>query len=691
MAKYRQIFITGATGFLGKNLIKEMLARGMKFSTFTRKTSNIKWFRKNRINILIGDITDIKSIESAVKGHDAVIHLAGATDISNPLINWKINVEGVKNLISVCEAQNVKRVIHLSTNCAGRKYRDAYGETKLEAEKYFKKSKLNFTILRPTMIYGKGSKEFMTFVNVIRVLPVVPIIGNGKNMLQPVAVDDVINLLLSLVENKRSFRKIYDIAGPKPVTVDELVYAVASTFGLKRSILHLPIKPFLTGARLLGKIINKVPITVDQVMAFIQDTKVNIQNAERDFDFFPKPVNEGLKKIFIPENIKKKNLFSLKMNSSIAPQWFKSEKTTPILFNEINQSKRRGKIAACFSNAIAQYPAIIKNKRGIHFNFNVKKQIDFLLNEEYSNLKPPLNTYLPFHYHLVPGRLRFKILKTMVKYKKKSDFPNWPLDISVDIIKNISSKNNKLFSWPKGKKYAVVLTHDVDTKYGFGKIPEILKIENKYGVFSCWYIVGNHYKLDYDLLDSLKERGHEIGLHGYYHDNKISFLPKEKIIERIKKCLKLIKMYDIQGFRSPSLLNSSNLFNVLGKFFKYDSSVPNVDVYNPFGLARGCCTIFPFRKGKLIEIPLTLPSDDKLLALSYRPLEIYKLWLFLINKIKQVGGIAVVTTHTEPHLSGNSEMINIYSKFLKNISKEKEIWFAKPIDIVNWYLKCEKK
>ena len=394
MEKKQRILITGATGFIGRHLAKAMLAESINFSIFARSTSDIDWFETNRIPIYKGDLRDIETISEAVKDHDVVINLAGAADVSDLKVNREVNVEGVRNLISACRKTNLKRLIHFSTTCAGRALRDSYGETKLEAEDLFNDSGLDYTIFRPTMIYGPSSKEFDIFVNVIRFLPIVPIPGNGLNLLQPVLIDDLIETLLKIIDIPTTFKKRYDIAGPAPVTVNELIKQTASALGKRRRILHLPYQLFLTAARILGKCSRHVPLTVDQVMAFKQNTEVNIEPAGNDFDYCPTPLTLGLARVI--------------------------------------------------------------NNKELPIPLSSDDHLHLLLDEKYSFTRRPLFTHIPcFDYHTIPGPIRHKKLGKLFDSSVVPDFPEWPLDRSADRIRNLDLTKEV---WPEGKKCAVCLT-----------------------------------------------------------------------------------------------------------------------------------------------------------------------------------------------------------------------------------------
>jgi NADH dehydrogenase len=296
------VLVTGATGFLGSYLCRELLARRAPFGIFVRSPERGRALVGDAASLQLGDVTDPTACDAAVRGHRAVVHLAAAADVSDPEVNRRVNVEGLTNVLQACRTHGVRRLLFVSSTCAGREHRDAYGETKLEGEALVREAGLEATILRPTMIYGRGSKEFEIFAGVVRHSPLVPLIGTGRNVIQPVFVGDAVQVMLEVLDNPTSIGQTYDLAGPAPIAFEDFVQAVARGCGRpRRRIVHVPPGPLLVAARLLGRVMTHVPLTVDQVMAFIQNTRVDLEPLKRDLGFTPLPLEVGLGRVLGPE------------------------------------------------------------------------------------------------------------------------------------------------------------------------------------------------------------------------------------------------------------------------------------------------------------------------------------------------------------------------------------------------------
>jgi nucleoside-diphosphate-sugar epimerase len=295
MGHGRRILLTGATGFLGSYVSREMRRRELDFAVMARSAEKARWHREAGVAVCWGDVTSLDDCRKAVAGRDVVVHLAAAADVSDAAVNRRVNLGGLENVLRASEEARVDHLVFLSSTCAGRKHRDAYGETKLEGEGRVRAAKVPFTILRPTMIYGRGSKEWGTFVNAIRWSPVVPIIGSGRNVVRPVYVGDAVEAIVRAAVAPEALGQTYDLAGPTSISFDDLVRLVRRTKRLgPRLLVHLPVAPMLAAARLLGRVMTHVPLSVDQVMSFIQDTEVDIAPLERDLGVRPRPLDEGL-------------------------------------------------------------------------------------------------------------------------------------------------------------------------------------------------------------------------------------------------------------------------------------------------------------------------------------------------------------------------------------------------------------
>lgn len=240
------IFITGATGFLGKNLIPPLIKEGFNLNCLTRNPDCLK---NLPVKITFGDLENFQWPANSGK-IDTVIHMAAVINAKNPRDFYKINCDGTKKLIDECLKNEVKHFIFLSSLNVLQKNPDDYAQSKKMAEDYLQISGLNYTILRPSLIYGPNdTKNIGQLIKIAKKLPIVPIIGSGKNKIQPVYVNDIVNVVIIILKNPEKFyNKTYNLAGPDVLEFNELIDLILKTLSLKKKRVHVPLsllRPFV--------------------------------------------------------------------------------------------------------------------------------------------------------------------------------------------------------------------------------------------------------------------------------------------------------------------------------------------------------------------------------------------------------------------------------------------------------------
>jgi peptidoglycan/xylan/chitin deacetylase (PgdA/CDA1 family) len=321
--------------------------------------------------------------------------------------------------------------------------------------------------------------------------------------------------------------------------------------------------------------------------------------------------------------------------------------------------------------------------------------ISSIVNERYFVPKRPIHTYASLPYQLVPGPVRLLLFRLLASGQRDggAGFPEWPVDNSVEALRSMFLRAWSLAGgampqrprWPQGRQYAFSVSHDVDTAHGYRLIPEVAAYEASLGLRSCWFVVGHLYQADPAVLDALRRQGHEIGLHGDRHDNRIAYLSRRQIQSRLASCCGMLKRFEVRGWRSPSLLESPLLRELLGTSFLYTSDVPDTEVDSLVAPRRGCATCFPFVKQGLLEIPLTLPLEDKLLISGLGEQQILELWRKKVSWARSVGGVAQLTVHNEPHLLRRCR--GAYEQLLREACDDDSAWRATLGEIADWWLK----
>jgi len=292
------VLVTGASGFVGRHAVPGFLQRGVAVHALVRDLQKGRDLEAQGATLFQGDLLEPDSLQRAAEGCVAALHLAGLGYSSDPEANHRVNVEGSRNIALACRDAGANRLVNISSTCAGRVLQDSYGTSKALAEKEFDLPELRVTHLRPTMIYGADSEEFFKFSETIRRSPLVPIPGNGRFQLRPVCVEDAVELFFLVLGSAQGIGGTYDVAGPEPVSINDFIALVAEAQATRSRPVHIPAPLALLGARVLGRLMTHPPANIDQVMAFLQNTEVDIGPTMKDFQWRPRPLRQGLLETF---------------------------------------------------------------------------------------------------------------------------------------------------------------------------------------------------------------------------------------------------------------------------------------------------------------------------------------------------------------------------------------------------------
>jgi len=288
-----RILVTGASGFIGRDLVAYLLERGIGVRALVRAPERLLGVGGDRLEIAVGDLRDPAALGRAVTGTAAVAHLAALK--SDEPESEAVNVGGARALAEACRRAGITRVVNVSTQSVKIRRQGPYARTKLEAERVLHASGLAVTTLRPSVVYGPDvTGVFARMLHYIVHAPVVPVMGDGQWRSRPIHVRDVSRAIVACLAHDRTVGAVYDLGGPDEVTFDEIVDAIAREVGVRPRKLHVPVPVALTAARILSRLTPRPPVTVSNVLGSTQPTDCDITTATRDLGFIPLPLAEGL-------------------------------------------------------------------------------------------------------------------------------------------------------------------------------------------------------------------------------------------------------------------------------------------------------------------------------------------------------------------------------------------------------------
>lgn len=269
-------------------------------------------------------------------------------------------------------------------------------------------------------------------------------------------------------------------------------------------------------------------------------------------------------------------------------------------------------------------------------------------------------------------------------------FPKWPVDTSVErIFDSLLFLTMKLrnvhripfiWFWPDGALSSVIVTHDVETGAGLDFVPRLMDIDDEFGIPASFQVVPERrYAIGNSVLESIRARGYEINLHGLNHDGNL-FRNRSTFLEQATVINKYVRSFGTEGFRSACMYRNVDWYEDLD--ISYDMSVPNVAHLEP--QRGGCCTVFPYFIGRIVELPLTTVQDYSL----FHILGDYSidLWKKQIDLIRKHYGLISFIAHPDYLLSPKARFA--YEALLAHLCElrqEGKAWIAVAGDVNRWW------
>ncbi len=278
-----EVIVTGGTGFVGSHLVNELAERGHDVTAADLDTSETAVDIPDKVEREELDVTRSGTLD--FQGFDAVVHLVALSPVSRPRkVSYEdVHVGGTANVVREAEDSGVKRMVHMSALGADPEGETEYLRTKGEAEKKVRDSGLEYRIFRPSVIFGEGDEFLSFFREAVMKSAVVPLPGAGRNRFQPVYVKDVARLLRIAVEGGLE-KDTYEVGGPRPVTMREVVEMAGRAEGREPFILPVPMSLVFLGLLFMGSF-PASPVGLDQYRSLKMDNVPDRNDAAEELDF----------------------------------------------------------------------------------------------------------------------------------------------------------------------------------------------------------------------------------------------------------------------------------------------------------------------------------------------------------------------------------------------------------------------
>jgi uncharacterized protein YbjT (DUF2867 family) len=258
------ILVTGGTGFVGGHVVHELRGRDLPVRCLVRDLRRGARLAAWGCEVVEGDVTDVESLRRAVAGAEVVVHLVAIRQGKREQFR-RIMVEGTRDLLAAARDTGVRRFVHMSALGTSEATKDLvpYYGAKWENEQRVQGSGIPYVIFRPSFVFGPDGGILPTFVKLAKLTPITPIIGSGRQRIQPIWADDVAKYFAAAVERDDVAGRVFELGGPDVVSWNEFWERLKRVRGIRRASLHIPVGLMRINALLTERLPGNIPLTRD--------------------------------------------------------------------------------------------------------------------------------------------------------------------------------------------------------------------------------------------------------------------------------------------------------------------------------------------------------------------------------------------------------------------------------------------
>lgn len=287
------VLLIGATGFLGPPVLKKLLGNNYDVDCLVRADSD----RSRLLNAARSAGKKIKFNTGTLQSGDSIISIIKNVDSIIYMVDLK-HTHLLETFLNTVKHTGLKRVVFISSTTVLIPLESMVKKQKIDSESLIKNSGLDYTILRPSMIYGsKNDINFSKMIRFIKRKGFFITFGSGNNLIQPIYIEDVANSIVSVLNNKKTYRKTYNIAGKDPLKYNEMLDIVRNKLKKKFKVIKIPIKLGILLISIYSKISKSPSLTPDQIERMEIDKAYSYQKAREDFNFSPTSFEDGIEKL----------------------------------------------------------------------------------------------------------------------------------------------------------------------------------------------------------------------------------------------------------------------------------------------------------------------------------------------------------------------------------------------------------
>lgn len=295
-----RVFLTGATGFVGRYVLARLLREGHSVSAFTRAprgqaaaladiaSFNLSADWKPAVNVAVGDVVSGAGLDEGMQGCNAVIHLVGIIIEKGANTFEAVHHIGTRNVVQASKRAGIKRLVHMSALGARPDGVAAYQTSKWRGEEEVRGSGIPFCILRPSLIFGPGDGFVTQMADTMRKAPLFrPVPGSGTPKFRPVFIGDVTACFVGALTAASATNQTTELGGADELSLNDVLAEVARCAGVRKPAVHIPLPVMFLGAAIAQTLLPNPPVTVDQLRMLREGSTCDIEPMKRIFSIEP--------------------------------------------------------------------------------------------------------------------------------------------------------------------------------------------------------------------------------------------------------------------------------------------------------------------------------------------------------------------------------------------------------------------